>query len=542
MASSPSRPSRSRSSSLADPTTEYSLNLDALTPSKAHESSLMDSMQAIGPAPDVVRNEDIEGPSDFTQNMEFWMRGGETSDTKREALQVQHKVEPEELEAAFSPEEHANSEEKLAANTAETIDVEEQHSKLEQQLAHDEFNVSTHEIQLEEKPISIVPDQASAKPPPKPSDLEFKIKELKIQLATATNTITTLVNENNRLQLERDDANLRRAEAETLRDSFETRNEQSCERAKYLSWELKNLKNHVERTGVKPARLMIYVEGLKSANERSKAEVKQLEEKIEELEQRAKQFKSAAEQAQKVVQRQEIIDLHVEGEANVLAEKFERLEGERQKALANFERFKSVVQTTRTRCEYYKGRFEDVSEKAEYFEKKKNEADAVILQLKEQSKEKTQLALKFEMKTNKLKDRLHHYKLRLRYTMMEKDDLEFEKDEIMEQRDWLSDKCDRYADSLRKQGWARRAAKEKGKKTKQELETLKKDFENVSAEMDKKIKELLVQRDNEWITRIKMVDKDRKIMSQVLLQEWGKEELGKSEPQAYQYQCTDVDQ
>ena len=89
------------------------------------------------------------------------------------------------------------------------------------------------------------------------------------------------MSENNRLQLERDDANLRRAEAETLRDSFETRNEQSCERVKLLNLELKHLRNQVERTGVEPARLMIYVEGLKSANERSKAEVKELEEKID---------------------------------------------------------------------------------------------------------------------------------------------------------------------------------------------------------------------------------------------------------------------
>ena len=542
MASSPSRPSHSRSSSQADLTTEYSLNLDALTPSKAHESSLMDSAQAIGPALDVVRSEDIEGPSDFTQNMEFWMRGGGTSDTKRQALQEQHKVEPEELDASSSPEEHANGEEGPAANIGETINVEEQQSEPEQQLACDESNAATHEAQLEEKPFPIPPDQDLTNPPPNSSDLQFKIKELTVQLTTATSTITTLVNENNRLQLERDDANLRRAEAETLRDSFETRNEQSCESVKRLNLELKHLRSQVERTGVEPARLMIYVEGLKSANERSKAEVKELEEKIEQLEERAEQFKVAAEQAQKVAQREEIIDLHVQDEANKLAEKFERLEAERQKAVADFERFKSVVLASRTRCDYYKGRFEDVSEKAEYFEKKKNEADAVISQLKEQSKRQTQLAVKLEKKTNKQTDRLQHYKMLLRYANTEKDNLEFEMEEMEDQRNWLSDKCDRYAESLRKQGWARRAARERGKKTKQELETVKKDFENMNVEMDKKVKELLAQRDNEWMTRIEMVDKDRKIMSQLLLQEWGKAELGKSEPQAYQYQFTDVGQ
>ena len=150
------------------------------------------------------------------------------------------------------------------------------------------------------------------------------------------------------------------------------------------------------------------------------------------------------------------------------------------------------------------------------------------------------MRVKLEKKTNKLKGLLHHYKMALKHAKTEYDILEFEKDGIVGQRDWLSDKCDRYAESLRKQGWARRAARERGKKTRQELETLKRDFENVNAEMDKKIKELLVQRDYQWITRIKMVDKDRKIMSQILLQEWGKAELGKSEPQVYQYQCTDV--
>ena len=542
MASSPSRPSHSRSSPQADPATDYSLNLDVLTPSKAHESSLMESMQAIGPAVDVVQSDDIEGPSDFTQNMEFWMRGGKISDTKREEVQVQQKVEHEESDGSSFPEEHANGDKSPDGNTAETINVEEQHSMQEQQLVPDEPNVAAHEAQVEVKPVPLVPDQDLANVPLNPSDYQFKIKELEIQLSTATSTIATLVKENNRLQSERDDANLRRAEAETLRDSFETENEQLCDRVKLSTLQLKHLTKQVERAGIQPAQLMIYVDGLKSETEKSKGQVKELEEKIEQLEERVEQFKAAAEKAQKLAQRQEVINLFALGEANALAEKFERLEAEKQKAVADFERLKSVVRATRTRCEYYKGRFEDVTEKAEYYVKKTNEANAVILQLKEQSKQQTQQAVKHEEITNKLKDRLQRCKIRLTYAKLEKSDLQFDKDEIEEQRDWLSDKCDRYAESLRKEERAQRAATEKEKKTKQELETLKKDFENVSAEMDEKMKELLIQRDNEWIARIQMVDKDRKIMSQALLQEWGKGELGESEPQVYQYQCTDVDQ
>ena len=540
MASSPSRPSHSRAPSRADSATQYSFNLDALTPLKANESSLMDCTQAIDHAIDAVRSEDIEGPSDFTQNMEFWMRGGETGDTKRKASQMQHIVESEVSNVSGFPEEHANHE-RPAVDIEETVNVEEQHAKLEQRLASDESNISLHEEQVAEKPCSTLPGQDSANSPPN-SELQFKIKALEVQLATATSTIATLVNENTRLQLERDDANLRRAEVETLRDSFETRNEQSCERVKQLDLELKHLRNQVERTGVKPARLVTYIDDLKSANERSKAEVKELEEKIGQLEGRVEQFKTIAEQAQKMAQREEIMHLYARREANQSAEKFERLEAERLKALADFERFKSIVQNSHTRSEYPKGRFEEVSEKTEYFEKKENEADAVISQSKEHSKRPVQRAVKLEKNTNMLKGRLRHYKMALRYAKTEYDNLEFEKDEIAEQRDWLSEKCDRYAESLRKQGWARRAAREREKKAKQELEAIKKIFENVNAEMDKKIKELLVQRDHEWITRIEMLDKDRKIMSQVLLQEWGKGELGKSEPQVYRYQSTDIDQ
>src|SRR5262249_16017873 len=178
MASSPSRPLHSRSSSHCELTTEYSLNLDELTLSKADESSLMDSMQAIGPALDVVRSEDIGGPSDFTENMEFWMRGGETSDTKREALQVQHKTKPEESNSSSSPEEHANGKERPTAHISETTNDEEQNPKPEQQLAPDEPNVAAHEAQLEEKPFPELPDQDSAEPPFNSSDLQFKIKAL----------------------------------------------------------------------------------------------------------------------------------------------------------------------------------------------------------------------------------------------------------------------------------------------------------------------------------------------------------------------------
>jgi DNA repair exonuclease SbcCD ATPase subunit len=62
----------SRRSSLST-VSDYSINLDALGPSGKDDSSILplqeDNLHAI----DVVHSEDIDGPTDFTQNMEFWM-------------------------------------------------------------------------------------------------------------------------------------------------------------------------------------------------------------------------------------------------------------------------------------------------------------------------------------------------------------------------------------------------------------------------------------------------------------------------------------
>jgi myosin protein heavy chain len=68
-----------------------------------------------------------------------------------------------------------------------------------------------------------------------------------------------------------------------------------------------------------------------------------------------------------------------------------------------------------------------------------------------------------------------------------------------------------------------------------EIEVLKKDFEDVNQAMDKKVKEMMDQRDLEWIKRVEGLDRERKIMGRVLLREWGRGELGKMEPQAYRY-------
>lgn len=69
----------------------------------------------------------------------------------------------------------------------------------------------------------------------------------------------------------------------------------------------------------------------------------------------------------------------------------------------------------------------------------------------------------------------------------------------------------------------------------EEVETLKKEFEDVNQVMDKKVKEMMDQRDAEWIKKVEGLDRERKIMGRVLLSEWGKGEFGRMEPQAYRY-------
>jgi chromosome segregation ATPase len=52
---------------------EYSIDLDALGPPDNHDSSILTLPHNGNHAIDVVHSEDIDGPTDFTQNMEFWM-------------------------------------------------------------------------------------------------------------------------------------------------------------------------------------------------------------------------------------------------------------------------------------------------------------------------------------------------------------------------------------------------------------------------------------------------------------------------------------
>ena len=70
MQSSPPLPYRHNDGQQSPEPSHYSLDLNALTMDDSRPSSPLPTAHS-----DQVRSEDIEGPSDFTVNMEAWMRG-----------------------------------------------------------------------------------------------------------------------------------------------------------------------------------------------------------------------------------------------------------------------------------------------------------------------------------------------------------------------------------------------------------------------------------------------------------------------------------
>ncbi|KAF2436813.1 hypothetical protein EJ08DRAFT_673951 [Tothia fuscella] len=85
----------SRRSSLSN-ISDYSINLDALGPSSKDDSSLLPLPQENSHAIDVIHSEDIDGPTDFTQNMEYWMNAKLPNVVKPTKLDGERKSDLEE--------------------------------------------------------------------------------------------------------------------------------------------------------------------------------------------------------------------------------------------------------------------------------------------------------------------------------------------------------------------------------------------------------------------------------------------------------------
>lgn len=68
--------------------TAYSIDFDALLGAKGSDDDLTEEVPV-----DVVRSDDVDGPSDFTQNMEAWMRGELPKDKPEDTTPKQQKYE-----------------------------------------------------------------------------------------------------------------------------------------------------------------------------------------------------------------------------------------------------------------------------------------------------------------------------------------------------------------------------------------------------------------------------------------------------------------
>lgn len=79
------------------------------------------------------------------------------------------------------------------------------------------------------------------------------------------------------------------------------------------------------------------------------------------------------------------------------------------------------------------------------------------------------------------------------------------------------------------------AAEAEARAAREEAEMLRGDYESVNREMDERIVELIRTKEKEWAARFEKLWKERKMMGKALMHEWGKEECGVKDPQAYRY-------
>ncbi|KAH7042678.1 hypothetical protein B0J12DRAFT_673726 [Macrophomina phaseolina] len=89
--------------------------------------------------------------------------------------------------------------------------------------------------------------------------------------------------------------------------------------------------------------------------------------------------------------------------------------------------------------------------------------------------------------------------------------------------------------ALREAGLAAKDAQADARKARAEMAALKEDFESVNRAMDERVVQLLRTREKEWRQKVEALEKEKKALGRALLHEWGREEVGECEPQAYRY-------
>ena len=121
MAESPLRRPHSRASSNGSSSTRYELDVDALLHENDDDSVFTDSIAPRDKAIDMILSEDIDGPTDFTQNMEFWMRGGHISTLKKKKdSRGQQTTISERMDAVQGPGNTNTQNETHVVNIAQT--------------------------------------------------------------------------------------------------------------------------------------------------------------------------------------------------------------------------------------------------------------------------------------------------------------------------------------------------------------------------------------------------------------------------------------
>ncbi|OJD32957.1 spindle pole body associated protein [Diplodia corticola] len=78
-------------------------------------------------------------------------------------------------------------------------------------------------------------------------------------------------------------------------------------------------------------------------------------------------------------------------------------------------------------------------------------------------------------------------------------------------------------------------AREEARRAREESATLKEDFAEVNRAMDERVVRLVREREKEWRGKVEALTAEKRALGRALLHEWGREEVGESEPQVYRY-------
>ncbi|KAF4534127.1 Spindle pole body associated protein [Lasiodiplodia theobromae] len=89
--------------------------------------------------------------------------------------------------------------------------------------------------------------------------------------------------------------------------------------------------------------------------------------------------------------------------------------------------------------------------------------------------------------------------------------------------------------ALRDATTATKEAREDARRAREESAALREDFAEVNRAMDERVVRLVRAREKEWRGKVEALAAEKRALGRALLHEWGREEVGEGEPQAYRY-------